>query len=732
MAFNDSFFDNKVPIVLGQGQTFLKVTSVEEKFNEKAFALTTVDASKYEVLQSTLMVVMKDGLLRRQLRVNYEVNVEEQEFQKHVNEDFFNGFMDLKNTLGADMEATAKNMQVEKILTETSPYNKNGEAIGGFLSLSSGAKPQKFNTKKPRIVQMQQDVADGAANISTGNAAAIKKIMGKFDLSNTSFLKQDFTMGAPGALLKTVQKRIPQLKERKALEVASKIKRTDTSLNEKTFKKLGDSLRKFNKGNTAAKQVSTQVKKTHKEQMSKFDNPANELNPLGAIGPTGRSGANLLANVLGKFKNVVKEGPTGNIFSKMGSLAKGIKLQPDQKAAKDIIEGIDADGNRSLRTNIFDNISVGKTISGTNKNPMANNSNNITANNNKFEGDTVGKDFEFKPVTSMSQIVKDFLDSPRGPTCEKADPNAILCLVVTTTGGLYGNANILNMSALNKLYTDEARRRIKNEVAQDITLSSVEQNAKVQEILAKEKKQLGIQAHYVILSNGLLMRGRPVDEIRSNRFAKFNKSGVEVLVVANPTNLPNRGQLDSLETVIEAFYTVFPGGRLFGEQQVSNTMQNDIISVSEYEEKFEKIRRKLPLNARECPTKIETVLEKPIVIAKAGKTKKSETITIDKIEKDFQRINELDGSVIEQEVDAAMNEMNGILNGIDGKVNDKLSASENAKFLKTGDKFRVGLEKDVTAANKFLDTQSGKFDSLLKNLNLDGQGASKLKGILNR
>ena len=161
-------------------------------------------------------------------------------------------------------------------------------------------------------------------------------------------------------------------------------------------------------------------------------------------------------------------------------------------------------------------------------------------------------------------------------------------------------------------------------------------------------------------------------------------------------------------------------------------MQNDIISVSEYEEKFEKIRRKLPLNARECPTKIETVLEKPIVIAKAGKTKKSETITIDKIEKDFQRINELDGSVIEQEVDAAMNEMNGILNGIDGKVNDKLSASENAKFLKTGDKFRAGLEKDVTAANKFLDKQSGKFDGLLKNLNLDGQGASKLKGILNR
>ena len=80
MAFNDSFFDNKVPIVLGQGQTFLKVTSVEEKFNEKAFALTPVDASKYEVLQSTLMVVMKDGLLRRQLRVNYEVDVEEQEF----------------------------------------------------------------------------------------------------------------------------------------------------------------------------------------------------------------------------------------------------------------------------------------------------------------------------------------------------------------------------------------------------------------------------------------------------------------------------------------------------------------------------------------------------------------------------------------------------------------------------------------------------------------------------
>ena len=700
----------RVVITPGRGETITKINSVTVKNTESDFATQTLNASKYLVSNDKKLVEIIDKRERVKITVDYEVDLTEEEFEKRFGKEAANSAIATKTAIAGNMRGIVESMKVEKLLSESSPYNKIGESIGGFKSLTTGGVVQKSNTNKARVVQMGADAADGNVTVLTGNADALKKLTGSTVIPTSSFLKSDFTNGNPAAVLQTIKKKLPNLNPKKLTEFASKIKPATSSLNPKTFDKLGDVVEKLDKGITPAKQVTDTVKKEHKSQLDAIGNPATKLNPLGMVTSAARSASNISAHSFGAIANKVKSGITGDPFQQISSLAKGIKLKAGQVPAPNVLE--------NLNTNLSSNFKNGTGIAETEESvesSVQSRTNNTDATSSKFAGYNTPDNYPFTFVKSPASIVNDFKKPARGPASN--NDRSIRGLIITTTDPLWGDVERVNALEIHKLNKKVMEKNIISEVNPGGTKTSVEAKQEALNKLKSSGKEFGIQAHYIILANGDLQRGRPISEIRSPRFAIRTKSAVEVCMVANGENPPTPEQMKTLEIIIENFYIIFPAGvvRTFDEL---DPKASSLINVENYRVKYKKSNDLSDKALDEIPTKFEKSLTPPSDIVKPTKTKANQIVTLDDIVEKFDRINEVDGSVIEKDIDASLTEMDNILNGINGKSNDKLSAVENAKHLAAGDKFRAGLNKDILDANSFLDKQTKSFDDTLKNVKL--------------
>ena len=170
--------------------------------------------------------------------------------------------------------------------------------------------------------------------------------------------------------------------------------------------------------------------------------------------------------------------------------------------------------------------------------------------------------------------------------------------------------------------------------------------------------------------------------------------------MASSDNPPNSSQLKTLEEVIKIFYSLVDGGDLSSMSEVEG-LGIEFINLQTYRDKFGKTSDS-NVNEDELPSKLEKVLTKPTDVAKSSKTKKNQEITLGQITKKFERINEVDGTEIQEDIDSKLDEISKIADGISGNYNTKLSQAENAKHLNFGDKFRSGLEADIKKTVAFL------------------------------
>ena len=102
-------------------------------------------------------------------------------------------------------------------------------------------------------------------------------------------------------------------------------------------------------------------------------------------------------------------------------------------------------------------------------------------------------------------------------------------------------------------------------------------------------KIYGIQAHYLILTDGRIQRGRPIDETRNPDTSSFDLTGVQVTIVANTENPVNDEQLASLKKLISKAYKVVPGLNLFGDYEMDKTKLGPAIDMDSLRDVYGKV-----------------------------------------------------------------------------------------------------------------------------------------------
>lgn len=722
-----------VQIKLEAGQKLLKVTEVQIKRTESNFAFSPVDPSQYVIDPTGKSVTLKQKKQVAEMKVIYEVDTDPEKFQE-TNPEAFAVYQKIKNAVEPDMRATAEKVKVSKVLEEGAPHDSVNQVIGDMQSIMSGGKPNFLLSKRAKLVKLTPEAGGGLNSKNTENVNELTKLFGT-SVSTKSALNEIFTDGSPGAALGTFKNKFPILKRKPKLlkQLTEKVKPQKDNLSEKVFGKLGDTLENLNEGNSSISQVTKQVKQTHKNQLSQKNNVAANLNPKGILSSASRSGQNVMGQDVAGFKGLFDKLKSGNIFGQIKSIASGVTAKlADGKLPPNIIEGTDDLGIQSLDTNLSEVIAnsgiVATSPDDTSVRSEAVN-NSSFASGSGFSGYTTSDSYEFK-IIGLKQFRKDLAGAERMKT--SSGDKEIRGMVVSNTDPLWGGLNTsvpLDAKELHNISKQVALETVIKEVNPHNLLTKFEAKKKAEETVRKGK-EFGIQAHYVILTNGSLQRGRPIDETRSSRFAVRTKSAFEVLIVASSDNPPNPSQLQTLEEVIKIFYSLVDGGDLSSMSEVEG-LGIEFINLQTYRDKFGKTSD-TNLNEDELPSKLEKVLTKPTDIAKTSKTKKNQEITIGQITKKFERINEVDGTEIQQDIDSKLDEFSKIADGISGNYNTKLSQAENAKHLNFGDKFRSGLEADIKKTDAFLDKQTGTLDNLIKDFKLDGSGAKKLGKVFKR
>ena len=139
-------------------------------------------------------------------------------------------------------------------------------------------------------------------------------------------------------------------------------------------------------------------------------------------------------------------------------------------------------------------------------------------------------------------------------------------------------------------------------------------------------KIYGIQAHYLILTDGRIQRGRPIDETRNPDTSSFDLTGVQVTIVANTENPVNDEQLASLKKLISKAYKVVPGLNLFGDYEMDQNKLGPAIDMDSLRDVYGKANSITnPEEGGNGPSRKEMVFTKPSVIAQGSKNKISRT-----------------------------------------------------------------------------------------------------------
>lgn len=133
-----------------------------------------------------------------------------------------------------------------------------------------------------------------------------------------------------------------------------------------------------------------------------------------------------------------------------------------------------------------------------------------------------------------------------------------------------------------------------SETATDKNIGAVELNNIAKKL---DKGGDGIQYNYVIRRDGRLQRGRPVNIAGEHTTNKTrNKTSISVVLVGGinaATGVDNplaylsaqsftRAQYTTLEQLLTSFYHRYPGGQVFGHNEVDDTEQDPYFDVNEY------------------------------------------------------------------------------------------------------------------------------------------------------
>lgn len=690
-----------------------RITRVQVKYSDAELSKTTLtNGIDYNANIATKKIEILGRYVFR-IFIDFDIDTPQEEFVATAPKAFVDFQQQVAGTIGKDMKAAAVNFKTEDFALNGSPFNNPGEVLNGFKGFFGGSKPIKDGIKKLRPTLMQVGAGDGSADKTSTQLSNIQTLTGKLGMSTTNLNKIVISQGTPAGTLKTFTKHLTANKT-KIKEFASNTR--SSNLSTKVLSRLTKAVDNEDEGispaTNAVKSVITEVK----SKQPLIGNAGLNLGGLiQKIIPSGaRSGMNALPNLLNKSRGGLTD-ILGDITKTVSGVAGDLKL-PKGVVVPNLIEGINTEtGELSLNSNFAKLVDKGDLI---NKNIVPIEIQDVTLSQSGFSGFTTPTDYEFKVVGTMELLKQELEQCDRR---KDETPNTINTLLVGWTAKYAGPPPPTGNF-------DAAFIHEKSKKADQAFLIAEESHAgadpndvakKVNSILQKQARLFGIQSHYIIRTDGTIQRGRPIDEIRNKKYSSYTKGGVQLTLVATKEKPATQFQINSLEQFIKIFYEVFPGSNVLGDYEINRRYEGPGFDIQTFRDKFEKtINIDDPTSVDEGPSKKASALIRPNKIAKASTSafNSKRKFSFDKVMKDFEKINELDGEKIVQDIDTATSQIDTALNDTKSIERGIENGFNEAKNKAAGSFNKLAGDAKIKSLTIQKDALNSEIDSVIKDV----------------
>ena len=581
--------------------------------------------------------------------------------------------------------------------------------VDGFKSLYPFAKEGEAISKRVMPVKLTSSVGDGSlASIAT-NASQLTSILGS-NPAATGTLKRIVASGAPASLLKQMKKNIPNLSPQRLRNFAARVS-VNPSITIETLKpEKSPSL------------ISVQTaSKIYKDKLKlKLNNSAFDLDPFGLVPGLGRSKQNLAAQFVGTLLNKV-----GSVF---GSILNGLKVFGDNPPPSI---------NSAFGGNVKDLIEVGG--SQTNISSYVNKGNlvdiqtpkieYVLQNQNDFLGYATPDDYEFTFVNSTEELIKEFQDSRRGPKCE--DDTAIGGLAVYESDDFYGPPEKANAKSMQ----DIAKKSHLADLTKEIEATSSQADGKTAAETALDRISIrpndyALNSHYLILTDGSLQRGRPIDIPRSKiSYPRFNKTVVQLSFVSGG-KVPNTKMFETYDRFLKAWFTVFPDCGVYGNGETSVDGGINSFDVRQsVKSKYRFVYRYENLGLLdEFPTKVERVITRPTTIAKTSSTI-TKPVTFAEANQNIKET--LESKEFNDDINSAINKAGAALAQLNGEERDAVATKFGAENLQKGD-LKAKMDADFKIFQAGMKEKNKELNSIIGKVNTDDTSVKTFADKLRR
>ena len=594
--------------------------------------------------------------------------------------------------------------QANKISNEGTVVGNFSE-VNGIKSLTSFAKEGELITKKIMPVKITGTAGDGSLLATTTNASELTSIFGVAPAANGT-LKKIITSGAPQSLLKQMQKNFSNLSPAKIRTYASNV-----SINPST---TIESLKPENNPSLVSLQTASKI---YKDKLKvKLNNSAFNLNPFGAFPGLGRSKQNLAGQFIGTLLNKV-----GSIF---GSILNGLKVFGDNPSpsitsafggnVKDLIEVGGA------QTNVSSYMSKGNLV-----NIQAPKITYVLQNQNDFMGYATSDDYEFTFVNSTEELITEFQKSRRGP--DSIEEDAIGGLFIHESSKFTGPPEKANAKAMHEGIKKVHFQQLTKEIEETNSMSENKTAAETAlERISIYPNRYALNSHYLILTDGSLQRGRPVDKPRSSEsYPRFNKTAVQLTFLSGGKT-PNTKMFETYDRFLKAWFTVFPDCGVYGNHESSSDVINTFDVRQSVKSKYRFVYRYDDLSdLDEFPTKVERVITKPKTIAKTSSTISK---PISYAEANQQVTDLLESKRFNNDVTSIFNKAGAAMASLNGQDMNAAAAKYGAENLPKND-LKAQFDKDYKTFQSGMKERNKELNNIIGKVNTNN---STVKSFANK
>lgn len=586
-----------------------------------------------------------------------------------------------------------ENTQTNKISNEGTTIG-NLKEVNGFKSLTPFAKESETITKRAMPVKLTGSAGDGSLIVNTTNASQLTSIFGVAPAASGS-LKKIVTSGSPASLLKQMQKNFSNLSPQKIRTYASNVSISPS--------RTIESLKPENNPSTVAVQTSSKI---YKDKLKDKLNLAGfNLNPLAAFSGLGRSKQNLSAQFVAGLLNKVS-----SVFGDIKNGISGIA-----GASLDLIE------SGGSQTNVADYMSRGNLVS-----VGAPKISYVLQDQNAFAGYATPESYEFTFVSSVEELITEFKNCNRGP---KNDGDDFI-------GGLFIHEPKKYTGPPEKANAKDMQERIKKAqlrvLTREIENTNTASDGKTAAETALERisirpNEYGINSHYIILTDGSLQRGRPIDKTRTPiAYPRFYKTGAQLSILSGGSP-PNAKQFETYDRFLKAWFTVFPDCGVYGTSEASDRVINTFDVRQNVKSKYRFVYRYDDLtDLDEFPPKLQTAVTRPATIAKTSSTIQK-PISYAEANKNITDL--LESKRFNNDVNGIFKKMGVASASLNGDSRNAISSKAGAENLPDGD-LKTKFDTDYKAAQAKMKENGKLMNNIVNKVNTDINSVKTLGSTL--